>query len=152
MVVVSSAMFVITKPSAEKKPGRRQDCVDAASVAGIVSRIGQGENHGLHEWRSGQVRCRVPKPPLGCQKSLQALWSRPNGPIPRRQIHTHLHREGTGLIWYVKQSCTKRFMREAPFERETNRALVNVGNAGTSGRVRLRWHGTSWAGSSRCRP
>jgi hypothetical protein len=59
-------------------------------------------------------------------KSLQALWSRPNGPIPRRQIHTHLHREGTGLIWYVKQSCTKRFMREAPFERETNRALVNV--------------------------
>jgi hypothetical protein len=37
---------VITKPTAEKKPGRRQDCVVAASVAGVVSRIGQGENHG----------------------------------------------------------------------------------------------------------
>ena len=41
-----SNWFVITKPSAEKKPGRGQDCVVAASLAGVVSRIGQGGNHG----------------------------------------------------------------------------------------------------------
>jgi hypothetical protein len=43
-----SNWFVITEPSAERKPGKGQDCVVAASLAGVVSGIGQGKITG-HE-------------------------------------------------------------------------------------------------------
>jgi uncharacterized membrane protein len=48
-----SNWFVITKPAAKKKPGRGQDwSAVAASLAGVVSGIGQGKITG-HEQQGG---------------------------------------------------------------------------------------------------